>query len=203
MLKTLPRVHSPSQALKSSVTHRAWRWYHEELLDCCVPLAKVRENGIVMGQVGERGCQRNRRNCLPRTAHSQIASISVGHSSKFSACACSLFKLCSTPALRRRPHVYATPPRRRRSPPLAAAQFACLARCNGVRASLRGPRQMALDDARALVLDVCARSTTDRVLIASYHRWGSVMGAVAQRPAKRGPWCGGGGVELQRRRGTS
>ena len=28
-----------------------WRWFSEELLDCCVPLARIRETGISMGQL--------------------------------------------------------------------------------------------------------------------------------------------------------
>lgn len=28
-----------------------WRWFHEEMLDCCHPLSKVREEGITLEQV--------------------------------------------------------------------------------------------------------------------------------------------------------
>ncbi|KAG5180329.1 hypothetical protein JKP88DRAFT_279734 [Tribonema minus] len=96
----------------------AWRWYHESLLDCCVPLEKVRENGIVIGQ----DARARRAYAAGTGADSTLVS------------------------------------------------FACLARCNGVRATVRGPRQMTLEKARALVVEVCSRPETDRVLIASYHR---------------------------------
>lgn len=28
-----------------------WRWFHEEMLDCCLPIARVAEEGIVLDQV--------------------------------------------------------------------------------------------------------------------------------------------------------
>lgn len=34
-----------------------WRWFHEEMLDCCHPLSKVREEGITLEQVRRRGVQ--------------------------------------------------------------------------------------------------------------------------------------------------
>jgi hypothetical protein len=36
----------------------SWRWFHEELLDCCLPLNKVAQEGVVLTQVivwGEGG----------------------------------------------------------------------------------------------------------------------------------------------------
>lgn len=30
----------------------SWRWFHEELLDCCLPLSKVAQEGVVLTQVG-------------------------------------------------------------------------------------------------------------------------------------------------------
>jgi hypothetical protein len=30
----------------------SWRWFHEELLDCCLPLNKVALEGVVLTQVG-------------------------------------------------------------------------------------------------------------------------------------------------------
>lgn len=30
----------------------SWRWFHEELLDCCLPLNKVAVEGVVLTQVG-------------------------------------------------------------------------------------------------------------------------------------------------------
>lgn len=29
----------------------SWRWFHEELLDCCLPLSKVAQEGVVLTQV--------------------------------------------------------------------------------------------------------------------------------------------------------
>jgi hypothetical protein len=29
----------------------AWRWFHEALLDCCLPLEQVQQDGIVLAQV--------------------------------------------------------------------------------------------------------------------------------------------------------
>jgi hypothetical protein len=31
----------------------SWRWFHEELLDCCLPLNKVAQEGVVLTQVSE------------------------------------------------------------------------------------------------------------------------------------------------------
>jgi len=28
-----------------------WRWFHEQMLDCCLPIARVAEEGIVLDQV--------------------------------------------------------------------------------------------------------------------------------------------------------
>jgi glutathione gamma-glutamylcysteinyltransferase len=30
----------------------SWRWFHEQLLDCCLPLNKVAQDGVVLTQVG-------------------------------------------------------------------------------------------------------------------------------------------------------
>jgi hypothetical protein len=29
----------------------SWRWFHEQLLDCCLPLATVAKEGVVLTQV--------------------------------------------------------------------------------------------------------------------------------------------------------
>jgi hypothetical protein len=28
-----------------------WRWFHEQMLDCCLPISRVAEEGIVLQQV--------------------------------------------------------------------------------------------------------------------------------------------------------
>jgi Phytochelatin synthase len=30
----------------------SWRWFHEELLDCCLPLGSVAKDGVNLSQVG-------------------------------------------------------------------------------------------------------------------------------------------------------
>lgn len=36
----------------------SWRWFHEELLDCCLPLNKVAQEGVVLTQVCPGGARR-------------------------------------------------------------------------------------------------------------------------------------------------
>lgn len=31
-----------------------WRWFHEQMLDCCLPIARVAEEGIVLDQASKR-----------------------------------------------------------------------------------------------------------------------------------------------------
>jgi glutathione gamma-glutamylcysteinyltransferase len=33
----------------------SWRWFHETLLDCCLPLDTVAQEGVVLTQVGGAG----------------------------------------------------------------------------------------------------------------------------------------------------
>jgi Phytochelatin synthase len=55
---------------------------------------------------------------------------------------------------------------------IVIAQFACLARCNGAHAVVHAPHgDTSLEEVRSLVIDVCSRTDTDRVLVASYHRY--------------------------------
>jgi hypothetical protein len=37
----------------------SWRWFHEQLLDCCLPLATVAKEGVVLTQVSTSGCRSN------------------------------------------------------------------------------------------------------------------------------------------------
>jgi Phytochelatin synthase len=55
---------------------------------------------------------------------------------------------------------------------IVIAQFACLARCNGAHAVVHAPHgDTSLEEVRSLVIGVCSRTDTDRVLVASYHRY--------------------------------
>ena len=36
-----------------------WRWFHEEMLDCCLPIARVVEEGIVLDQVDSPTAQQS------------------------------------------------------------------------------------------------------------------------------------------------
>jgi hypothetical protein len=33
----------------------SWRWFHEKLLDCCLPLDTVEREGVVLTQVNREG----------------------------------------------------------------------------------------------------------------------------------------------------